>query len=705
MGRMRVTACLLALAMATCLLPETALATSVTDVFSVSGKAVVIAIATIVIIVSSLFATLFAVLIGQLMGSGFILDSGMGEILHLTWIVVRDITNYALLIVLLGAAVVIVLNLGDEQGGISFAKKIIPKFIIALIAINLTFYGAKLVLSVNDVLATAVFALPQAVWHGEIRGPPCPLAQATVGPGARPHTPDCLREITDGLRDAQSNVDTDAVANALGTGGGAAAPAAGTGIDTAPASSFEAVGEFIDTIYATPDSWATSAIDRENFALAMLSNMLDLKKIIRLSATTETFFGTLVATLGAMITTLLTAFIFFFLFIALVIRMIILWVLIAISPLAVAAKIFEDVIKIPLLSETDFMKHFFSAAFFPLLVAFPLSIGMIMIFAGNALTTIGTTSSDAITAALSGDVYALLWWIAAIGVIWVGTRKVMESATPLAAELTKSVYDGVNGFGKGAIGALKYAPVFPIPTGKGLGLSFNAIKEIPAGFRGTLGAKTGQTGRDIGGAAAHLLRPDLTEAKDLGKTIGEDLVSTVNAENFTDKTPQILKSWAKKTGVTRDTALSPETVSHLRSVSGVDLKDESYTLGDLVEHEAFRAKLGVSEAQSIEEILTAKSEGGQTQSGAGTAEKTGAGGASSTGTTGAKVDVSVVVQSLQGETDYKKFAEGLEKLEGVEVGDEKKRELKESLEVIRDGIEDESKSQRWEQLIQKVQGL
>ena len=254
---------------------------------------------------------------------------------------------------------------------------------------------------------------------------------------------------------------------------------------------------------------------------------------------------------------------------------------------------------------------------------------------------------------------------------------------------------GVNGFGKGAIGALKYAPVFPIPTGKGLGLSFNAIKEIPAGFRGTLGAKTGQTGRDIGGAAAHLLRPDLTEAKDLGKTIGEDLVSTVNAENFTDKTPQILKSWAKKTGVTRDTALSPETVSHLRSVSGVDLKDESYTLGDLVEHEAFRAKLGVSEAQSIEEILTAKSEGGQTQSGAGTAGKTGAGGASSTGTTGAAgsgdVDVSVVISNIAtpaaGSDPVEHLTNKLDELRGAGKGyaslsGEEQRELDEAKDKL-----------------------
>ncbi len=554
---------------------EPALAADIADVFSVGGKALVIAIATVVIIFCSVFATLFAVLVGQLMGSTFILDAGMGEVLKLVWIVTRDFTNIAIMFGFLAVAFCVVLGWGDEQGGIAFLKKVFPKMILTLVAVNFTWTGASLVLSTNDVLATAVFSLPQAVWHGEVRGLPCPEASVS----GKPRTADCLYEITETLKEHTTG------------------QAAG---ETAGGTTFKKMGSFIQKIYDSGDEMATSWLDRENFALAMLSNMLDLKSIISLNASTNTFFGTLVATLGAMITTVITTLVFFFLLVTLVVRMVMLWFLIAVAPLGIAAKIMQDVVNIPFLAENDWGKAFLQQAFFPLLAAFPLSIGMIMIFAGNSMTTLSSTSADAITAALSGDVYALLWWGAAIGVIWVGTKKVIAQSSPIADGLVNSVYEGVNGFGKAAIGSIKYAPIVPVPTGKGMGaLSFNALKTIPTAVSSRLDSKTAAIGRGIGAGIADGIRPDLADI-DHTKDLQEKIVSEFSSSSTGKDVARVLQEQVNA-GMGHEGTISQEAIARLRNtaLSKANLKDRSYSVEEFLQHKGVRDAIGVSTANSL----------------------------------------------------------------------------------------------------------
>ena len=477
--------------------PTLAQADGAMELLSTGGKAIVVAIASIVIIFASVFATLFAALIGELMGSTFILDTGMGEVLKLVWVVMRNLVNIALTLGLLVLAVPVVLNIGgSEQSGIALLKKILPKFIIALIAVNFTFFGARLVLSANDILATAVFSLPQAVWQGNIRGLPCPTT-ASAENGAF-NTPDCVTEIQKELEAATKNVEVEWEKSSGET------VTIKKPNDSATGSSYKEIGGFIQKMYSETDQLAVSVVNRENFALAMLSNMLDMKTIINLNATNNSFFGTLVSTVGAAIATLITTFVFFFLLVALVVRMVMLWVLIAVAPLGLAAKILGDTVSIPFLSEVDWVKNFMRYAFYPLLASVPLSVGMVMIFAGNSLTSLGTTSSDAITAALAGDMHALLWWAAAIGVIWVGTKKAIDQAAPLAGGIVDSVYGGVNALGKGALGSVKYAPIVPLPGGQSI--SLDALQAVPEQVRGNLRGLTQKKAKSISGPLSNFIR-------------------------------------------------------------------------------------------------------------------------------------------------------------------------------------------------------
>ena len=128
--------------------PEALAASSVGDIFSGGVKTAVVVIGAIVIALASLFAFLFATLIGNLMGSTYILDSGISGTMELVWIIMRNLTNYVILILVLVIALIAVLGVGGEKNdGVAMIREYIPKLVLALVAVNFTWFGARLVLT------------------------------------------------------------------------------------------------------------------------------------------------------------------------------------------------------------------------------------------------------------------------------------------------------------------------------------------------------------------------------------------------------------------------------------------------------------------------------------------------------------------------------------------------------------------------------
>ena len=453
--------------------PEALAANSVGDIFSGGVKTAVVVIGAIVIALASLFAFLFATLIGNLMGSTYILDSGISGTMELVWIIMRNLTNYVILILVLVIALIAVLGVGGEKNdGVAMIREYIPKLVLALVAVNFTWFGARLVLTINDTLATAVFSLPSAVWQGETRQIPC-------GGDSKA----CLEKVQTTLTDKGSSYS-------------------------------DKLGGFMDTAFSKADAGAKNLIQRNNFSLALLSQMLDLKKIMSVNVQLNSAWGATVSTLGVMITTVITAFVFFFLLVAFITRMVVLWLLIAVAPLGVLLAIGKDSLKIPGLDQVDFMGTFMKNAFFPTAVAFPLSVGMIMIFTGNSFTGLGDTHTDALNAMLAGDIFAFLWWAAAIGVIWIGTKKTMETFAPIADGFVSGTHDFVNSIGKGAVGSLKYAPIFPVPGAAGP-ISIAGISKIGGLAEQRLNTASGDNVRGLATNIASTVRgEDLSKPPD-----------------------------------------------------------------------------------------------------------------------------------------------------------------------------------------------
>lgn len=99
-------------------------------------------------------------MIGSLLDNDLIFGGAMGERLLSVWVQIRNLVNIIFVLVLLAIAVYNVLGLGEEGGAALAFKTVMPRFVLALIAVNFSFLAVKVVLDFTNVITGAVFALP-----------------------------------------------------------------------------------------------------------------------------------------------------------------------------------------------------------------------------------------------------------------------------------------------------------------------------------------------------------------------------------------------------------------------------------------------------------------------------------------------------------------------------------------------------------------
>lgn len=109
-------------------------------------------------------------MIGSLLDNDLIFGGAMGERLLGIWVQIRNLVNIIFVLVLLAIAVYNVLGLGEEGGTLPLAfKTVMPKFVLALIAVNFSFLAVKVVLDFTNVITGAVFALPTTVVSRDVK--------------------------------------------------------------------------------------------------------------------------------------------------------------------------------------------------------------------------------------------------------------------------------------------------------------------------------------------------------------------------------------------------------------------------------------------------------------------------------------------------------------------------------------------------------
>jgi hypothetical protein len=187
--------------------------------------------------------------------------------------------------------------------------------------------------------------------------------------------------------------------------------------------------------------------------------------------------------------------------VGLFLRIIILWITTAFMPFSFLGYVLNGKLGTNVFEfETDIWKEFINAAFLPMMVALPIVIGFIMLSAVSQIPAppgmFGLTMNVPILAGVK-TWWALLWMLAAIGIIWSGTFKALSKS-----KIIGNFTDKIKGFGESVFGGLAQAPLLvplPLPGGAKSGVNLGTLVHGPKIIADSVRlAASGTSGKGLG---------------------------------------------------------------------------------------------------------------------------------------------------------------------------------------------------------------
>ena len=446
----------------------------------------------------------------DLMDNTFILDGSIGDKLQIIWMFVRNIINVCFAIILVVVAFINVAGYGSGEGNYAL-KKFLPKMAIALIAINFTFLGARVVLDVNNVLTTAVFALPQSIpdigeYTAETTQPlkmyakyRCSFNKQEVEDWKKGDNLDETSSLggkkDDGLYKQGTPIGSFfdvCVADISGS----------KGIPGADKDGLVEVGNL-------------KQINTSNFVWVMATRFQGIQNIAKVPLEAKDWESLLMNANFALIFGIIYAVAYLAMFIILLTRVIVLWICIALSPLVALEILFPELMGEFKIGGEGLKATFLNHAFVPLKMAIPMSIGFVMI-SQMSLVGMGSFSKEILLTGgeftRDGSLQRILYGIASIALIWMGVFSATEKVQ--GKQFVEKIKGGVEGLGKFVAKApLQLIPIVPVA---GKAISISALGSMMK----TIGVTPEQASREMGTAAGQRLLPG-----ELGRKARESLLA------------------------------------------------------------------------------------------------------------------------------------------------------------------------------------
>lgn len=393
-------------------------------------------------------------MIGGLLKNDLLFSAGMEEVMLSIWENIRNIVNILFVLILLGIAFYNVVGGSSQDYHI---KAILPRFVIALIIVNFSFLGVKVVLDGVNVVSTALFALPGAV------------EESLKDPNKNPNFQTNVCEGIYGKNDY-----ADAIA--------AAEKEASESADNEPFCD-------IDKKFKKKASAFFAQFDSNNAAIVMAINLMEINTLDVVKVSKPSAKNLAINVLFSIILYIVYAISFVALLIILLVRLVVLWVTMVMSPLIALAFVLPDSLKSTLGSGGDLKTQFVKNAIVPIPVALTMSIGFIMLqslkqakFTNTALDT-SALGINLLTSGL-GTLQDLIVAVGTVAIIWIGVFKAAEGTA--AQGIVEKIKGATEGFGKFvATAPFKYAPIIPVKEGGekvSLGTALGALREIPYGL-------------------------------------------------------------------------------------------------------------------------------------------------------------------------------------------------------------------------------
>lgn len=430
------------------------------------------------------------VMTGDLMNNNILFGAGMDERLREIWIPIRNLINLFFVLAMVGIAIYNILGVGDDNDAYSI-KQILPKMIIAIIAVNFSFLGIKVFLDGINVLTTSIFALPDQVKDG--------LGDVT-------QNPDVVKRFCLGTMGKSVNDNlTSTVENASSTELDLAtykitvlnfAEKNSIAISSADLNALTTEAAVYDFVYnkltpekkqglgtaitdaklgraCTPDAKLTprgeAFLKKYNSSNAALAMALNMSKIvfyqeIDITTLTEANISRLLTnTVFSVALYLIYVVSFLALFIVLLARLVVMWLGVVASPIIIVSMI------LPVFKEKlgfgDLVDKFVQNAIAPIMIAFAMTVGWIML---RAIQSVNILSSGSVTFGTGGipvaglnTVQDLIVALGTVGVIWMAVSSAANKS--IAEPVTKALYGGLASAGSFVGGlAWKHAPLFPV---------------------------------------------------------------------------------------------------------------------------------------------------------------------------------------------------------------------------------------------------
>ncbi|MFA6522891.1 MAG: hypothetical protein WCS85_00795 [Candidatus Peribacteraceae bacterium] len=445
------------------------------------------------------------------MNPSFIFGVGGGAfetMLKNVWTWSRDIVNIIFAFIFLGAAVTTVVTGSSEK-----LIKGAPKFVIALVLVNFTWFGSRVILDVANILASVVYNLPQSASFnsGTSSGTSSgKLECVMLDKNGKPK--EKCKSITDFafFEDADKHSD-------------------GTDSWKCP----------MKGIFCYKYATLTNPSNTSNILSALVINFGQLQN---LTAPPSSYTGTavgvttvtryivrlglvLIIHIGIIMPLVAMLFAFY-------VRIPLLWITIAFSPFVVIGYVLEGS-SLKKIAETEkIMNTFLSSAFLPAMVGIPLSLGYMLIQAGIKIDPTSLVGNDA--GALmkkpfplfSGvnSLWEIFWLCMSLGVLWMGVFWVLQKQA-VGKNITSSIKSFGENWAKVGMKAPLGLPLMPAPGGKPGDkpmMTLGQLKNMPGMIQGSL---------DRGESITSSLKSAFKGSED---TLGKKIKGDTNIKNSID---------------------------------------------------------------------------------------------------------------------------------------------------------------------------
>jgi hypothetical protein len=398
-------------------------------------------------------------------------DAGkaIGETLNAVWIAMRNIANYLFVIVLLGIAFMTVISAGGKDMGLDFdVKSIFPKLVVAIVAVNLTWFGCKVVLDTANVATHVVFGIPYSFASGE---------KLNIVDKLEKRFKICKERIDDVAQNetwARNNelcMQTPLAIYFNREASSSEEPPCATG-------TLVRYGKYDVCWRKKVDDWKTF-IRSNSIVELFLYGFLNVEMLPIAASDATRAADIAIHSIAALVMTIIVFLALLVMVLALLERVIMLWINIVLSPFGVLMWITQGMgLDLGGGNENLGLKPFMKYAFLPAMMAAPLVLGFIMVAAGKILEQTGENptileeGADGAREIVEGmgnllphmqTFQQVLWFLLTVAVMWMSVN--------IASEMTKyakTAIDGIKSTAEGVAGfALKsplYAQWIPVAT-------------------------------------------------------------------------------------------------------------------------------------------------------------------------------------------------------------------------------------------------